>query len=95
MKRALRDGHFPSHRYKDLGLELGLHYNTLSDIEANYPRDVEKCLTECLAKWLSEADSVYKKGKPTWRALVRALEEIGESRVGYHITKLVKTDICS
>ena len=89
MKRALRDGYFPSHRYKDLGLELGLHYNTLSDIEANYSRDVEKCLTECLAKWLSEADSVYKTGKPTWIALVRALEEIGERGVAYHINNYV------
>ena len=89
MKRALRDGHFPSHRYKDLGLELGLHYNTLSDIEANYSRDVEKGLTECLAKWLSEADSFYTKGKPTWRALVTALEEIGEGGVAYHINNYV------
>lgn len=89
MKRALRNGHFPSHRYKDLGLELGLYYNTLSDIEANYSRDVEKCLTECLAKWLSEADSVYKKGKPTWRALVRALKEIDEGGVAYHINYYV------
>ena len=95
MKSALRDGHFPSHKYKDLGLELGLHYNTLSDIEANYSRNVKMCLTKCLVKWLSEADSVYKKGKPTWRALVRALEEIEESRIAYYITKLVKTDICS
>ena len=89
MKRALRDGRFPSHRYRDLGLELGLHYNTLNDIEANYPRDVKKCLTECLAKWLSEVDSVYKKEKPTWRALVRALEEIGEGGVAYHINNYV------
>ena len=89
MKRALRNGHFPSYRYKYLGLELGLHYNTLSEIEANYPRDVEECLTKCLAKWLSEADSVYTKGKPTWRALVRALEEIGEGGVAHHINNYV------
>ena len=95
MKSALRDGNFPSHRYKDLGLELGLHYNTLSHIEANYPRNFKMCLTKCLVEWLSEVDSVYKNGKPTWRALVRALKEIGERRVAYHITKLVKTDIHS
>ena len=94
MISALRRSHFPSHKYKDLGLELGLHYNTLSDIEANNPRKVEECLKECLAKWLSEVDSVYEKGKPTWRALVGALEKIGDRGVACCITsELVETDI--
>uniref|UniRef100_A0A1X7UCW6 Death domain-containing protein n=1 Tax=Amphimedon queenslandica TaxID=400682 RepID=A0A1X7UCW6_AMPQE len=52
IKQVLRDGHFQTIKWFDLGLYLGLSYNDLKTIEHNYPRDTEQCLTECLAKWL-------------------------------------------
>ena len=46
----------------ELGLRLGLKKTTLDVIEANYPRDVGRCLIECLSKWLERADDVDSKG---------------------------------
>ncbi|XP_019857757.1 PREDICTED: uncharacterized protein LOC109586031 [Amphimedon queenslandica] len=43
----LKEGHFPSSSWLDLGLKLGLSYDTtLKNIESNYSK-VEDCLREC------------------------------------------------
>ena len=65
----------------ELGLKLGLKKNTLDTIEANYPRDVGRCLIECLSKWLSRADAVDSKGGATWDSLSDALRSMDEIAV--------------
>ena len=49
----------------EFGLECGLRHNTLKELEANYPRDVSRCFTECVALWLRREDDVDRRGKPT------------------------------
>ena len=57
---------FPKHRWMEFGRECGLHHETtLKDLEANYPRDVGRCFTECVTCWLKRKDDVNKRGKPT------------------------------
>ena len=70
--RVLKDGSFQTIKWFDLGLYLGLIHNDLKVIETNYPRDAERCLRECLAKWLIEA---------TWKKLAIAVGEVGETSV--------------
>ena len=65
----------------ELGLKLGLKKNTLDAIEANYPRDVGRCLIECLSKWLKRADDVDSKGGATWDSLSDALRSMDEIAV--------------
>ena len=60
---------FPKDRWMKFGLECGLHHNTLKELEANYPRDVSMCFTECVARWLKREDDVDKRGKPTLQRL--------------------------
>ena len=72
---------FPEKRWFELGLALGLSKDTLDAIEANYPRDVGRCLIECLSKWLERADDVDSKGGATWDSLSTALRSMKENAV--------------
>ena len=56
---------FPKDKWMEFGLECGLHYNTLRELEANYPRDVSTCFRECVARWLKRKDDVDERGEPT------------------------------
>uniref|UniRef100_A0A1X7SZP3 Death domain-containing protein n=1 Tax=Amphimedon queenslandica TaxID=400682 RepID=A0A1X7SZP3_AMPQE len=70
----LKDGHYYSSDWKELGLKLGLYDNTLSAISAS-SSEIEECLRECIVKWLQRADSVDDKGGATRTTLVNALEQ--------------------
>ncbi|XP_019858814.1 PREDICTED: uncharacterized protein LOC109587032 [Amphimedon queenslandica] len=80
----LKDGHYYSSDWKDLGLKLGLYDTTLSAIESNY-FDVEDRLRKCIVKWLQRANGVDDKGGPTWTTLVRALEQCDSKPTAEHI----------
>ncbi|XP_019863257.1 PREDICTED: uncharacterized protein LOC109592167 [Amphimedon queenslandica] len=76
----LKRHRFSSHRYYDLGLDLGLHSHTLHDIENKYYGDADRCLRECLIAWLLQRDSVMRGG-PTYDALIQALRKMGANAV--------------
>ena len=84
--RVLKDGHFQTIKWFDLGLYLGLSYNDLKTIEDNYPRDAERCLRECLAKWLT--DDI----EATWDKLAIAAGEVGETSVADYISEITIGD---
>ena len=77
--RVLKDGHFQTVKWFDLGLHLGLFHDDLKIIEENYPRDATRCLRECLAKWLT--DDI----EATWDKLAIAAGEVGETSVAEYI----------
>uniref|UniRef100_A0A1X7UDF7 Death domain-containing protein n=1 Tax=Amphimedon queenslandica TaxID=400682 RepID=A0A1X7UDF7_AMPQE len=77
--RVLKDGSFQTIKWFDLGLYLGLIHNDLKVIETNYPRDAERCLRECLAKWIT--DDI----EATWNKLAIAVGEVGETSVAEYI----------
>ena len=81
--RVLRNGHFQTTKWIDLGLYLGLFYNDLKTIETNYPRDAEQCLRECLAKWLT--DDI----EATWDKLAIAAGEVGDTSVATYISEII------
>ena len=55
-------------KWMDLGLSLGLDKPVLDSLESNYPRDVNRCLTETLAKWLQQVRTAR-----SWRTITHAL----------------------
>ena len=55
-------------RWMDLGLALGLDKHDLESLESNYPRDVNRCLTETLARWLQQVRTA-----PSWKVVVTVL----------------------
>lgn len=81
--RVLKDGHFQTIKWFNLGLYLGLRYNDLMVIETNYPRDPERCLRECLAIWLTVDNEA------TWNELAIAAGEVGETTVAEYISKII------
>ena len=81
----LHESHFPMAHWFELGLQLGLYKPTLSNIQANYPRGNNACLTECIARWLQRADGVDSKGGANYDALAEALEEMGEKSTANYI----------
>ena len=83
----LRKCQFPDKRWFELGLGLGLSKNTLDEIKANNPQDVNQCLLECLSKWLKRADNVNSKGGATYDSLSTAIRSMNEFAVAEHIIK--------
>ena len=79
--KALEKSNFSEAKWFSLGLKLDISHNKLKTIETNYPRDVQRCLTECLAKWL-------ESGKATYTGLVNALKNMGENAVAQNILSM-------
>ena len=61
--------------WKNLGLELGLHYPTLEKIKIENHYKVDDCKREMLAAWLHQQDNVTKMGLPSRLVLKRAMKE--------------------
>ena len=81
--RVLKDGHFQTVKWFDLGLYLGLIHDDLEIIEDNCPRDAERCLKKCLAKWLK------KDIEATWEKLAIAAGEVGGTSVAEYISESI------
>ncbi|XP_019860070.1 PREDICTED: uncharacterized protein LOC109588335 [Amphimedon queenslandica] len=76
---VLENGHFPSNKWSNLGLSLGLLNPKLDAIENNYPKDSERCLQKCLTLWLTEDIEA------TWSKLADAVDKTGEKAVAAYI----------
>ena len=62
-----------------LGVKLGVEDHELRTIEQNYRGDSERSKLEMLSRWL-------RSGKlPTWKAVVDALQQMGEQAVASKI----------
>ena len=71
----------------DLGLQLGLHDNTLRDIRANY-EDVAERFRECMSAWLRGEDKVKDNDGPSWLSLVVALKTLEKISIATNIEKI-------
>ena len=56
-------------KWFNLGIALGLSYDTLETIESDYPRNAHRCLTEMVLAWLQMKDN----SQPSWQSLTSAL----------------------
>ena len=65
--------------WRRLGLQLGLHYPTLTKIKSDLHDQTDDCKMEVLSAWLSLQDSVSQKGVPSWQTLQAALRRMGEN----------------
>ena len=71
-----------------LGLALGLHYHTLTEIGHRSHRWLPidyGCLMEIVHAWLERWDHVLQIGVPSWSVLRAALHEIGEHEIADRI----------
>ena len=75
---ALKEGGFTTSDWKRLGLRLRIKNDDLKTIEHNYHTNADRCLEECLVKWL-------KTGKATYTGLAGALQKMGEGTAADHI----------
>ena len=64
--------------WKDLGLQLGLLYPTLTDIEIHRHYRPRDCRIDMLSAWLQQQDNVSQRGVPSWSVLRAALQSMGE-----------------
>ena len=62
-------------KWKDLGLNLGLHPSALDVIEANR-KFVEDQLHDVLQRWLKRIDNIDENVCPSWSQLVEAVKPI-------------------
>lgn len=60
----------------ELGLGLGIHYDTLEKIDDEQRGRIEKCKREMLAAWLKGEDSAKEQ---TWSTLVNAVKKINQA----------------
>ena len=73
--------------WKRLGLELGLHYPTLTDIERYRREKPDDCKMDMLSAWLKQQDNVPQSGDPSWQMLQAALRRMGENKLSYKIKR--------
>ena len=59
--------------WKELGLKLGICYDTLEEIEEEQRGRIKKCRREMLAAWLRGEDNAKEQ---TWSTLVDAVDKI-------------------
>ena len=77
--------------WKDIGIELGLKFNTLIIIEKDHPLQSETCFQFMINNWIqSNADNV------TWKALQVALTNVNRQKLDldpvddvYGMTKVI------
>ena len=69
----------------NLGVALGLSYDTLKIIESNY-RDACRCQTEMVMAWLQMKDN----SQPSWQALASALSSPFINRI--EIATMIASD---
>ena len=72
--------------WKDLGLQLGLLYSTLTDIETYRRGKPSECRIDMLSAWLQQQDYVSQKGVPSWSVLRAALRNMGEHETADRIS---------
>ena len=72
--------------WKDLGLQLGLLYPTLTDIETYRQGKPSECRIDMLSAWLQRQDNVSLKGVPSWSVLRDALKQMGEHETADRIS---------
>ena len=56
--------------WREIGIDLGLSYATLDEIEADNPKSIRKCCSAMLAKWLSS------NNEPSWKKIFCAIEVV-------------------
>ena len=78
---VLNNGYFPSNKWFELGLSLGLLNPKLEAIREDNPRDSDRCLQNCLTLWLRE------DFEATWSKLAHAIDKTGEKVVAAYISK--------
>ena len=85
----LRKADYYNANWRELGLKLGLRARTLDVIDHDNPRDVDRCLAECLVKWLQRDDNVDEYGMPTYDVLATALDAIDQKNQADYIRKYI------
>ena len=64
-------------KWEQIGIYLLLPMTTLKAIAAEHQHDPHMCLLEMLEVWLKTVDP-----PPTWSAIIRAVEYLGERQLG-------------
>ena len=72
--------------WMDLGLQLGLLYPTLTNIEIYRRGRPSECRIDMLSAWLKQQDNVSQKGVPSRSVLRAALQSIGEHEIADRIS---------
>ena len=65
-----------------LGIKLNLPQSVLATIEANHPKDVERCRVEMLTKWLQRTPTA------SWGDIVQALYEMNLNSVAQRVQRV-------
>ena len=85
---VLKKHNFTTADWRILCGRLGLSHNSMSTIENNHVKNVERQLDEGISCWL-KGNIIQGKGykKPSWKVLVEALRGMGENAVAEGIEK--------
>ena len=62
-------------KWRNIGSALGLKPDILDSIDKRNSGDPTPCLMSVVTEWLKKNYNVEKFGEPTWRQLVRAVDD--------------------
>ena len=73
-----------------LGIKLGLLYQTLENIDTQRRGNVGNCTMDMLASWLKQQDNVSSKNGPTYQQLIKSLSKLGENSLACKMERYFK-----
>ena len=91
---VLKECGFSNANWIELGLRLGLLKTTLDVIKNDNTGMADRCMMECLSKWLQRADDVVTRGggPPSWDSLSDALRAMNEIAVADKLDQQSKSN---
>ena len=71
-----------ANKWEDLGIFLNIDSGQLDTIKSDSQRCSKSCLREMLKIWLKQTEPA-----PTWKAMVSAIESLGDSKLASDLKK--------
>ena len=68
-----------SAKWDTLAIKLRLREHTIKAIQKVNPKDVDVCLSKALEQWLKLNYAYRKYGRPSWRILVKSVQELDQN----------------
>ena len=78
-------------RFYQFGGALGLRASELDKIHENFHRDADRAIGRVIDTWLAQRYTVERFGRPSWRALVKAVDSPAGGN-NYLLAKKITTD---
>ena len=81
-----------THKWKSIGLSLGLPYSTIMSLEKKNDDDMGRLAT-VIDKWINRGNQTSQQYQPSWEGLLKLLTHIEEGEKANEVSEMLKSFI--